>query len=99
MDNSTLERPVAGEAWARAEHLPGWKRTLDLGAIALALPIAGPALLLIALAIKLVSRGPIIFRQERIGYLGRPFVCFKFRTMMAGASPAVHQDYFKQLME
>jgi len=99
MSNSTLERPAPKEVCARAERLPTWKRALDLCVILLALPVAAPLLLLIALTIKVVSRGPIFFRQPRVGYLGRPFVCFKFRTMLDGASPAVHQDYFKQLME
>jgi Undecaprenyl-phosphate glucose phosphotransferase len=57
------------------------KRSLDL---ALALPvaiIAAPLMCLIAVAIKLDSRGPVIFRQTRLGYRSRPFEIFKFRTM------------------
>jgi lipopolysaccharide/colanic/teichoic acid biosynthesis glycosyltransferase len=72
---------------------------VDLCAIVMSAPLAAPLLVLVALAIKMVSKGPIFFRQERIGYMGRPFVCFKFRTMRDGASPVVHQDYFRQLME
>ena len=79
--------------------VPLWKRVLDLTAIVLATPLVLPFLLLIALVIKIVSRGPVLFRQDRIGFSGKPFICFKFRTMRVGASTAIHQGYFKQLME
>src|SRR5258705_6629537 len=98
MSNSILERPALREAVV-ADRLPAWKRAVDLCAIVMSAPLAAPLLVLIALVIKMVSKGPIFFRQERIGYMGRPFVCFKFRTMRDGASPVVHQDYFRQLME
>jgi lipopolysaccharide/colanic/teichoic acid biosynthesis glycosyltransferase len=58
-----------------------WKRILDIACIAMALPAILPLMLVIALAIRLCSRGPTLFHQERIGYYGRPFVCLKFRTM------------------
>lgn len=44
-----------------------------------------PVLLLIAALIKLTSRGPVFYTQERIGKDGRPFTCIKFRTMVVGA--------------
>lgn len=80
-------------------EVPPWKRVLDLGCILLALPALAPLLLLISLGIKLVSRGPVFFRQNRVGWMGRPFVCFKFRTMHVHADSQVHEDYFKQLMQ
>jgi lipopolysaccharide/colanic/teichoic acid biosynthesis glycosyltransferase len=57
------------------------KRAIDLIAAFIALPLLMPLLLVVALLIKLDSRGPILFRQERMGYRGRPFRIFKFRTM------------------
>lgn len=99
MNHSTLDMPTSVEASAIAVTVPIWKRILDLAIIALLLPIILPVMALIALTIKAVSRGPIFFRQDRIGFMGKPFICFKFRTMRFGASTAIHQGYFKQLME
>ena len=57
------------------------KRVFDAVVAVGALVCLAPLLLLTALAIKLESRGPVIFRQRRIGLGGRPFVIYKFRTM------------------
>jgi exopolysaccharide biosynthesis polyprenyl glycosylphosphotransferase len=61
------------------------KRAMDLTLAALALLVAAPVLLLIALAIKLDTPGPVFFRQERTGRGGKPFRIFKFRSMTADA--------------
>jgi lipopolysaccharide/colanic/teichoic acid biosynthesis glycosyltransferase len=60
------------------------KRLGDLVLAAIAIPLLAPFMLLIAIAIKLDSRGPILFRQRRMGYRGRPFTMIKLRTMTAG---------------
>jgi len=57
------------------------KRFFDLLMSSLGLLILGPAMLLIALLIKLDSPGPVLFRQERVGRFGKPFRIRKFRTM------------------
>jgi exopolysaccharide biosynthesis polyprenyl glycosylphosphotransferase len=63
----------------------GWnlvvKRTMDITLSLLALLLGWPLMLLIAAAIRLESRGPVVFRQRRIGRRGRPFTVLKFRTM------------------
>ena len=61
------------------------KRLFDLLLSSLGLLILGPAMLLIALAVKLDSPGPVFFRQERVGRGGRPFFIHKFRTMRVDA--------------
>lgn len=61
------------------------KRALDIVIATGALVVLAPVLAVIAAAIKLTSRGPVFFRQERVGYRGRPFRIVKFRTMYAGA--------------
>jgi exopolysaccharide biosynthesis polyprenyl glycosylphosphotransferase len=61
------------------------KRLLDVTLALLALLLLWPAMLLIALVIKLDSTGPVLFRQQRIGWHGRPFDMYKFRTMVADA--------------
>lgn len=78
--------------------VPRWKRVLDIALILLALPLLFPMMLAIALMIWIVSDGPILFRQERIGYRGRRFMCFKFRTMSAGNNAAVHKGHLHHLM-
>ena len=78
--------------------LPRWKRALDITCILLALPTLLPLLLVIALLIKLRSAGPILFKQERVGYRGKRFMLLKFRSMTVGASPVAHQQHFSRLM-
>ena len=61
------------------------KRTVDvLGSFAL-LVLISPLLLLVGLLIRLTSRGPVLFTQQRVGHNGVPFAFFKFRTMVVGA--------------
>src|SRR5262245_60729984 len=85
-------------AGAEATALPLWKRALDFLVILIALPIVAPLWIVIGILIKCVSRGPVLFRQERIGLLGRPFTCLKFRTMQANAVTTGHQGYLQTLM-
>lgn len=71
------------------EIMPQWqfsvKRFVDIGVSVFALLILSPFLFLIAAAIKLTSKGPVLYSQERIGKHGKPFRIFKFRTMVANA--------------
>lgn len=82
----------------KANQALRWKRTLDVLLILLALPFLIPLALLLALLIRSGSRGPVLFKQERIGYRGRRFLCFKFRTMVVDADTAAHQGHLLQLM-
>ncbi|MGH7658545.1 MAG: sugar transferase [Gemmatimonadales bacterium] len=68
------------------------KRAMDLVGATFALLVALPVMVAAALAIKLDSPGPVIFRQDRIGIGGRRFRVWKFRTMRNGASDAAHRD-------
>jgi exopolysaccharide biosynthesis polyprenyl glycosylphosphotransferase len=61
------------------------KRTFDLIGVGLGVVFTAPLMALIAIAIKLDSRGPVLFRQTRIGRDGTPFKMLKFRTMIQGA--------------
>jgi lipopolysaccharide/colanic/teichoic acid biosynthesis glycosyltransferase len=60
--------------------------------------LLSPLGLLVALLIKTVSPGPLFFRQERVGYLGRRFTLWKFRTMDVNTDSAVHQKHLRELM-
>src|SRR6267142_689248 len=72
---------------------PAWKRTLDIGCCMLAMPVLALCTLLMTIITKIVSPGPVFFRQERVGHLGQRFKIYKFRTMRVGADTAVHQAY------
>jgi lipopolysaccharide/colanic/teichoic acid biosynthesis glycosyltransferase len=74
------------------------KRAMDLAGSALGLLIASPILLVIALAIKLSSKGPVFFRQQRIGQYGAPFVFLKFRSMHVNNDPSIHREYVQQMI-
>jgi exopolysaccharide biosynthesis polyprenyl glycosylphosphotransferase len=73
----------------RPSAISGWdaivKRGVDLLISVVVLVLGAPFFALIALAIKLDSRGPVLFHQLRVGKDQRPFVCYKFRTMCADA--------------
>ena len=62
-----------------------FKRLLDIGLCLVALPIALPVFLLCALAVRLETPGPILFRQQRTGQHGVTFTMYKFRTMVRNA--------------
>jgi exopolysaccharide production protein ExoY len=80
-------------------QIPRWKRILDVFMILLVLPLVLPMAMFIGVLIMLVSPGPILFRQERVGLLGRRFMCLKFRTMFVRAETATHEGYLNHLMD
>ena len=71
----------------------------DLACVFLSLPLAIPLMLAVACWIKLVSRGPALFCQERIGFGGRRFTLYKFRTMHPGAPTRDHEAHVGRLVE
>jgi exopolysaccharide production protein ExoY len=79
-------------------QVPRWKRTLDVLVVLMALPLVIPLALVIVILIRSVSAGPVLFRQERVGHLGRRFMCFKFRTMFVGVDVATHQGHLCNLI-
>jgi exopolysaccharide biosynthesis polyprenyl glycosylphosphotransferase len=74
------------------------KRAMDVVGSAILLVLLAPLFALIALAIKLTSRGPVIFRQERLGQFGKPFECLKFRTMSVDNDPGIHRNYVQSFI-
>jgi lipopolysaccharide/colanic/teichoic acid biosynthesis glycosyltransferase len=69
------------------------KRGMDILGSLLLLIMLSPLLLAVAGLVKLSSRGPVIFRQVRIGQMMKPFMICKFRTMYADADHGIHHDY------
>jgi len=80
-------------------RIPFAKRALDIVCALIAIPSLLPLLVMIALLIKLSSKGPLLFKQERIGFLGKRFTLFKFRTMVVGADTAAHEKHVASLIE
>ena len=74
------------------------KRSLDLAASLLGLVLVSPILALVAISVKLESRGPVLFRQERLGLGGRPFTLYKFRSMFSSAEQGRHRDHARELI-
>jgi lipopolysaccharide/colanic/teichoic acid biosynthesis glycosyltransferase len=74
------------------------KRVMDFVGSATALIVLSPAFLILALVIKLTSKGPIFFRQERVGQFGVPFVFLKFRSMRVSTDAAIHREYVRKFI-
>ena len=71
------------------------KRMMDIVGSLVAFVLFAPLFLAIAVAIKLTSKGPVFFRQERIGQYGKPFVLLKFRSMHINNDASVHKEWFE----
>jgi lipopolysaccharide/colanic/teichoic acid biosynthesis glycosyltransferase len=78
--------------------LPPWKRAMDVMGAFLGLLFLAPLLLLVALYIRIVSSGSPIFKQERIGFEGKPFILWKFRSMHANSDEDLHRAYLQHLI-
>jgi lipopolysaccharide/colanic/teichoic acid biosynthesis glycosyltransferase len=74
------------------------KRMMDVVGSAVALIIGMPLFLIISLAIKASSKGPVFFRQQRVGQYGKRFTCLKFRSMHIDNDPSVHKQYVTELI-
>jgi exopolysaccharide biosynthesis polyprenyl glycosylphosphotransferase len=74
------------------------KRTIDITVSALAAILCSPLFLAIAIAVRLSSKGPILFKQERVGQYGKPFTFLKFRSMYAGNDHSEHKEFVTKLI-
>jgi lipopolysaccharide/colanic/teichoic acid biosynthesis glycosyltransferase len=96
------EKAVSAAPGDDAQPMPvrplRWKRCLDVVGATAVLVVCAPLIGVAAIAIRQSSPGPIFFRQERVGYLGRRFTCWKLRTMHVGAGTASHQRHVTGLI-
>jgi lipopolysaccharide/colanic/teichoic acid biosynthesis glycosyltransferase len=74
------------------------KQVMDIVGSALMLILCSPILLMIALAIKMSSKGPVLFRQQRVGRYGQCFTFLKFRSMHIHNDPRAHKEYVTKLI-
>jgi aspartate kinase len=74
------------------------KRMIDVAGSSAAIILLAPLFVLVACLVKLGSRGPILFTQERIGQFGKAFTFLKFRSMYANNDPKIHQEFMKRVI-
>jgi lipopolysaccharide/colanic/teichoic acid biosynthesis glycosyltransferase len=74
------------------------KRTVDFVGSAMMLTLLAPLFIVIALAVKLSSRGPVFYRQQRVGRYGQTFTFLKFRSMFVNNDSNVHKDFVTRLI-
>ena len=91
-------RPARSER-LRARLLASARRTLDLIVAGTVLLLLAVPLMLIAIAIRIDSGGPSLFRQQRVGRDRRTFTMFKFRTMYRDADVSPHREYVRSLID
>jgi lipopolysaccharide/colanic/teichoic acid biosynthesis glycosyltransferase len=75
------------------------KRTLDIVGSIGGILICSPLFIAIPFLIKLTSNGPVLFKQQRIGWLGNDFTFLKFRSMNVNSDPAIHRQYVEKLIQ
>jgi len=102
---ASMELPgeVRARTWERWLPIPSLayrvsKRFLDITGSLMALTLLSPLFLVISVAIKSTSEGPVFFRQRRVGYRGQPFVFLKFRSMKVGNDATLHKEYVERLL-
>ncbi len=95
-DKSLYPDLYPGTISAKSAH--AIKRSIDIVGSLVALALLSPFLVMIAVAIKLTSRGPILFKQQRLGQYGTRFTFLKFRSMFYQNDPKIHQNYVKQFI-
>jgi lipopolysaccharide/colanic/teichoic acid biosynthesis glycosyltransferase len=74
------------------------KRSMDIAGSLFALVLTSPFLIVISVIIKLTSKGPVLFRQERVGQHGQRFTFLKFRSMYFKNDHTIHEEYVKRLI-
>lgn len=89
----------AAEALLFESRLPRWKRVADLCILGSTVWLWLPLTALVMCVVKVVSPGPVFYRQRRIGFRGKEFMIFKFRSMQVNAETKAHEEYVGQLME
>ncbi len=75
-----------------------WKRAFDIMFSMVALIILSPLFLFVSMLIKVVSKGPVFFKQKRVGYNGKTFIMWKFRTMEVNTDVTKHKRYLIKLI-
>jgi len=75
------------------------KRGVDIGGALFGLLVFLPVMAVVAIAVKTTSKGPVFFKQKRLGLAGRQFNFYKFRSMTTDNDDSIHQEYVRKLIE
>lgn len=106
-DHWYSDSPLAGSHQAEGKPslakvlntAPIWKRVFDIAICSVCMVLFTPVWVLVPLYIKLVSRGPVIFTQKRVGVNGKLFTIYKFRTMHPDRGYQAHQKHLTTLIQ
>jgi exopolysaccharide biosynthesis polyprenyl glycosylphosphotransferase len=74
------------------------KRLMDIVGSSLAILLFAPVFVAIAIAVKLSSKGSVVFKQQRLGQFGHTFTCLKFRSMTSDGDFTIHQEFMKRVI-
>ena len=93
--------PNAAYTHPSQQREPGYalKRLLDVAGAMLGLGLLWPVMACVALVVRLTSKGPVLFRQQRLGLYAQPFTFYKFRTMTCDADDRLHREYVSQFIQ
>lgn len=83
---------------ARTRSGDAFRQALDVAGAVILLALLAPVLLVCGALVAVTSRGPVLFRQERVGMHERRFTMYKFRTMRHDADESVHREYVRRLL-
>ena len=95
--NSALYPDLTKQSKSKRPHLI-LKRIIDLAGGGLLALLCLPICIVIAIAIKLTSKGPVLFRQQRVGQYGKQFTFLKFRSMYANNDHSVHKEFVTKMI-
>jgi len=98
MPNHAFSKTVNGLEQIFIRRIPFWKRAMDIVGSLLGLVLLSPVFLLITILIKIVSPGPVIYKQKRVGQQGKLFNMLKFRTMRVDSDTNVHLQHVKKFL-
>jgi lipopolysaccharide/colanic/teichoic acid biosynthesis glycosyltransferase len=97
--NSAARRVETKNMGESVVQFPRWKRVLDLVLVLATSPVWLPLMTFVMILIKIGSRGPIFYRQERVGYKRKLFMIFKFRSMKVNAETGSHERHLATLID
>jgi lipopolysaccharide/colanic/teichoic acid biosynthesis glycosyltransferase len=97
-DGDFILYPDLSKRHAATKHGRVLKRAMDICGSLLAIIVFLPAFAIIALLVKLTSKGPVLFCQKRVGQYGKEFCFYKFRTMYVDNDSQIHQEYVAKLI-
>jgi len=90
---------IDGEKDVHRKYPALTKRAIDVFGSLAALIVLSPLILIISLMIKMTSKGPVFFKQKRVGQFGKEFTFLKFRSMYVNSDPGIHQEYIRRLID